>query len=280
MRRPTLLLHLDDTPACALRTDLAFGIARRFHCHVVGLAACGSVPVASMATLGEVGLDTLGPALTQLKASAVERAAQFRERCIAAGLASFDAVAAEDDDAHALLWHARACDLVVVGQADASRSGASAVRRSIEDVVLQSPRPVLVVPFAGRFGAVGEDVLIGWNGSRECARAVGDALPLLCRARRVRLVACETPLDAASESNRRGLEAMCQWLQRHGVEASSEVAWTEIDVGNALLSRAADSACDLIVMGAYGHARWAERVLGGVTRTLFGTMTVPVLMSR
>ena len=136
------------------------------------------------------------------------------------------------------------------------------------------------MPYAGHFGAVGKNVLIAWNGSRECARAIADALPVLRRARHVRAVACETPLDTGPEVPRIGLEAICQWLQRHGIEVSAEVAVTEIDVGNALLSHAADGAYDLIVMGAYGHARWAERILGGVTRTMLASMTVPVLMSR
>ena len=280
MTRPTLLLHLDDTPACAHRVDVAFEITRRFHCHVVGLAASGGIPLAAVADPAAMGLDTLGPALAQLNLLATQRAAAFRERCVAAGLASFDAVVAQDDDTHALLQHGRACDLMVVGQADPGHPGTGVARRTLEDVVLQSPRPVLVVPYAGRFSTIGRDVLIAWNGGRECARAIGDALPLLRRARHVRLVACETPIDSGSEATRLDLDATRHWLQRHGVEVSAEVTWTEIDVGNALLSRAADNACDLIVMGAYGHARWAERVLGGVTRTMLATMTVPVLMSR
>jgi nucleotide-binding universal stress UspA family protein len=280
MTRSTLLLHLDDTPACTQRIEVTFKIAHRFHSHVTGLAASGSVPLAAVASPGGMGIDVLGPALVELEMSAQKRASAFRERCAGAGLASFDALVTEDDDTRALLRHARACDLVVMGQADSSQPGSGAARRAVEDVVLQCPRPVLVVPFAGHFHAVGEKVLVAWDGGRECARAVGDALPLLRRARHVRLVACETPLDVGSESTRVDLDAMRQWLHRHGVEVSAEVAWTEIDVGNALLSRAADHACDLIVMGAYGHARWAERVLGGVTRTMLSSMTVPVLMSR
>jgi len=280
MTRPTLLLHLDDTPACAHRVDLTSEIARRFHAHVTGLAACGSIPLLTMADPGEMGLDMLAPALAQLNLLATQRAATFRDQCVAAGLASFDAIVAEDDETQALLRHGRASDLLVLGQVDPGQPRASAARRMLEDVVLQSPRPVLVVPYVGHFGAVGKNVLIAWNGSRECARAIGDALPLLRRARHVRAVACATPLDNSSEPPGIGLEDTCHWLQRHGVEVSSETAVTEIDVGNALLSRAADGACDLIIMGAYGHARWAERVLGGVTRTMLSTMTMPVLMSR
>ena len=104
-------------------------------------------------------------------------------------------------------------------------------------------------------------------------------MPLLRRADRVTVVTYDKhPVsDDAGLSN--DLASLCGWLERHGVQAQVSAETTEIDIANALLSRASDLGADLIVMGAYGHSRWSERILGGATRGVLATMTVPVLMS-
>lgn len=280
MSASTFLLHLDDGPACGHRGDIALGLASRHQAHLTALAASGSIPVSAVAGPGLLGVDTLTPALAHLRQLAWRRAEAFREQARAAGLDDVEVQVDEDGDADALVRHSRSCDLLIVGQADPTARNAGPVRRMLEDVVLQSARPVLVIPFAGRFDRVGSDVLVAWNDTREGARAVADALPLLRRAERVRVVRCASPLEEDSEATGQNLLALQGWLARHGVQATVQTIATETDPGNALLSRAAEWGCDLLVMGAYGHARWAERILGGVTRTLLETMTLPVLMSR
>ncbi|CAN7345021.1 universal stress protein [Rhizobacter sp. LjRoot28] len=280
MPSPTLLLHLDDGPTCEQRTALAIDLARRHGAHLTALAATGSIPISAVAGPGLLGVDTLTPALAHLRLQAARRAAAFREQARAAGLEACEVLIDEDGDAEALVRLSRSADLLVVGQADPADRNAGSNRRMVEDVVLQSARPVLLIPFAGRFDRVGADVLVAWDDRREAARAIADALPLLRESQRVRIVRCATPLDDGSESARESLAALQRWLGRHGVAASAHTITTDVDPGNALLSRAAEWGCDLVVMGAYGHARWAERILGGVTRTMLETMTVPVLMSR
>jgi nucleotide-binding universal stress UspA family protein len=145
------------------------------------------------------------------------------------------------------------------------------------DLVLSVGRPVLFVPYAGRFPATGKRVLVAWNASREAARAVSDALPLLARAESFEVVAFEPrPGDHGEVPG----ADIALYLARHGVKATAaRQSAPEIDIGAQILSRAADTGADLIVMGGYGHSRLRELVLGGVTRSMLEAMTVPVLMS-
>jgi nucleotide-binding universal stress UspA family protein len=141
-------------------------------------------------------------------------------------------------------------------------------------------RPVLALPYAWERRPIGRRVIIGWDGERESARAVSDALPLLRRADHVQVVVVGSqhgPRDRHGDLPGADIAAH---LARHGVpvEASSQ-GITEIPVADALLSAAADSDADLLVMGAYGRSRFREMVLGGTTRRILGEMTLPVLMA-
>jgi len=136
---------------------------------------------------------------------------------------------------------------------------------------------VLVMPYAGTFDVVGKRALLAWNASREATRATTDALPFLRAADKV-VVAPVKP-DRAAHGEAPGTD-IGLYLSRHGVRVEvAAIEGTELDAGSALLSRAADLSIDLIVMGAYGHSRMSELILGGVTRTMMESMTVPVLMS-
>jgi len=138
-------------------------------------------------------------------------------------------------------------------------------------------RPVLIVPRYGTFETVGERVLVAWNGSREATRAVHDALPLLKLASSVTVLSIDPEHDTGDRIP--GADIALH-LARHGVAAEGmSTVGLDISVGDLLLSRAADLGADLIVMGAYGHSRVRELVLGGATRHILQHMTVPVLMS-
>jgi nucleotide-binding universal stress UspA family protein len=148
-------------------------------------------------------------------------------------------------------------------------------------VILGVGRPVLVIPHSGEFPVIGERVLVAWDASRLATRAVNDALPLLESAREVVVMA----VNPRTEEGERGhgeipSADICLHLARHGVRAEAQHLYADdLGVGPLLLSRAIDEGIDLIVCGAYGHARWREIVLGGVTRHLLEHMTIPVLMS-
>ena len=174
--------------------------------------------------------------------------------------------------------HARYADLVVIGQRDEQSPG-GVDKRFEQKVLLAAGRPVLVVPYAFEKRPVGRHVLIAWNASREAARAVSDALPVLTRASHVHVLAFSPQVGGRAHGEEPGAD-VALYLARHGVKVTVSPQYaSDIDVGSQLLSRAFDLSADLIVMGAWGHSRLHELVLGGVTRTLLESMTVPVLMS-
>lgn len=275
----SLLVLLDTDPRCAARTQLAIGLARTLDCHLVGLAPTGRVQfpitIESAAMVGDFVTQAWG----LLNDAAQQAARQFREACEAAGLRSIETVVVEDDKALALVRHAHCSDLTLLGQADPDQPGHLLVRDMVEQVVLQSARPTLVLPYAGRFDSVGRRVLVAWDDSREATRAITDALPLLQRADQVQLLAWNEAGKAGDATLVPRLEAMQHWLMWHGVNAETSVETTGIGIAEAMLSRAADLDADLLVMGAYGHARLTELMLGGATRGLLAAMTLPVLMS-
>lgn len=275
----SLLVALDDRPACAARVDLAIALARRFDAHLAALAPTGREPVPLDGATGIPPAALFEPLWEALRERAHARAQAFRERCASAGLHAFEAAIDDDEAAAAIVRQGCFSDLIVIGQARTGAPGRAAVEAVVEQVVLHAARPVLVVPYAGDFARLGENILVAWNDRREAARALADAMPLLKRAKRVQVLELTAPRESGDDESVARLEALRRWLRRHGVDAEVHREATTIDVGEALLSRAADFDADLIVMGAYGHARWRERVLGGATRTLLATMTVPVLMS-
>jgi nucleotide-binding universal stress UspA family protein len=148
-----------------------------------------------------------------------------------------------------------------------------------DEIVIATGRPVLVVPYAGAFDMVGKRVLIAWDGTREAARAVNDALPLLENAEAV-TVTFIGARETALEEHHPSIERMVHHLQRHGIPArAEETLHGGLRISDVLLSRAADLAVDLLVAGAYHHSQLREALVGGVSRELLDHMTVPVLMS-
>jgi nucleotide-binding universal stress UspA family protein len=175
------------------------------------------------------------------------------------------------------MLHARHADLLILGQEDAEDRSAYIARQFVEDVVMGSGRPAIVLPHAGPASPRMENVMIAWDGGRESARAATDALPLIRRASFVTIMTVQRhPRDGEPT----GID-VAAWLARHGIEASFTTApkASGVNTGAMLLNMLADRHIDLLVMGAYGHARAQERLLGGVTRTMLQSMTVPVLMS-
>ena len=170
---------------------------------------------------------------------------------------------------------ARYFDLAVVGQAKAE---ASQVETMIaESALFESGRPVIMVPYVQRAPVKLDTVMVCWDGGGSAARAVGDALPLLKHARKIEIVIVASERDKPSEIEGADIG---RHLARHGLNVTVErIPGGEIDVGEALLSRAADAGADFMVMGGYGHSRLREFVLGGATRSILRAMTVPVLMS-
>ncbi|MEO8804976.1 MAG: universal stress protein [Burkholderiaceae bacterium] len=275
----SLLVLLDHTSSCAARAAYAMRLAEDLDCHLVGLAPTDLIDLPA-APKAAASLNEYSALVWDALRDQAERAADtFRDACHAAAVKSFEAVVDEANKVESLIRHARCSDLAVLTQADPSSPHFHATRGMVESVILRSARPTLVLPYAGRFESVANRVLVAWNDSREAARAVSDALPMLQRARQVEVASWSEGASTEEKAMRPELDALHKWLMWHGVSAQVQVEPVGAGIADAILSHAADTNADLIVMGAYGHSRWAEFVLGGATRGLLASMTVPVLMS-
>jgi nucleotide-binding universal stress UspA family protein len=275
-----LLVVLDAEPTARERTDLAAALAERFSAHLIGLYPL-PMPQAPR-HFGYYDPALLDPFFAELRERARSSAVKVREVFDhVTGLRGLSAEwrqIPEGPDADPAL-HARYVDLTILGQLDPDHAETELLRPRPEQVALASGRPVLAIPYAGHFESVGRRVLIAWNAAREAARAVSDAMPLLTSAELVTVMTIDPREGPHGRGEFPGADIAVH-LARHGVKAEVErTVSAGLPVGEVLLSRAADLGADLIVMGAYGHSRAREVLLGGATRSVLRSMTVPVLMS-
>lgn len=273
-----LLLSLDSDEDASIRYDLAIQLARAHDAHLTGLyvrnaQAAGGLPGGASAEFGEQLRRAIAAQRAGQDQAQAEAVSRFGDAASAAGIA-FDQHA-EDDFGGAgavphLVRYARAADLVILG-----KDGHNG-RDIAHDVLFSSGVPVIVVP-AIRQARVGRHVMIAWNGSREAARAVKDALPILERATEITILCVD--MSERGRNIQPG-EDLAGHLRHHGIQPTVDnIARNGQSVGDAIVSRMTDAGADLLVMGAWGHSRLREFVLGGVTRSILGQATAPVLMS-
>ncbi|MCC7683191.1 universal stress protein [Janthinobacterium sp. FW305-128] len=287
MTYKTVLLHIDDSAGRAARIEAAASIAQACGGHLTGVALTG---VSRLLYQHQPDLDAdpnLSLHLNFLRDRATRALDGFEQQVRAAGVASFEQRVVDDEAAGGISLLARYADLVVISQYNAKDKSPSVMRDFPAYVLLHSGRPVLIVPYAPPLPllappAAARNVLISWNASKEASRAVTAALPLLQRAGQVHVAIFDAKVHAAEHGEQPGAE-LVHYLARHGVEARLHLldggGVRRGDIGEALLSQAADLSVDLLVMGAYGHSRLRETILGGVTRTILQSMTIPVLMA-
>jgi nucleotide-binding universal stress UspA family protein len=268
----TILLSLQDDAQNEARIRLASRLAERFEARLVGLhvAPLPLVPVG----YGE-GAAYLGPELIESQRKAERIVAERLRRSFeatatrGAGGAVFAEVEGVTGDS--LGEAARAADLTLVPQSAATGIDALPAQ-PVERAVMAAGGPVLMLPQGGWEGDIGKEVLCAWNGSREAARALKDAMPFLAEATRVTLL-------GIGESRGPGLAEVAAMLGRHEITASTLQQDEDEDVGAILRRTAAERSCDLLVMGAYGHSRMRELILGGATRDMLRQAALPVLLS-
>jgi len=274
----TILVHVDGTPQSAQRVDVAARLAAEYEAHLVGAAATGlSAFALPVSVLGAGAMPVVFP-IDELRADADLALDGFDARARAAGALSAERRRCDDEAGVALALQARYCDLVVLSQAppDASMS----LRADfVEYVVMESVRPVLVLPAAGSGAPVGRRVTVAWNGSNEAARAIASALALLKRAAQVDLVVLVADGERERDGHAPGAD-MALYLARHGVKVDLSAGAPGPDAGAALLAFAREKGSDLIVMGAYGHSRFREFMLGGATQTALHGSPVALWMVR
>ncbi|MBS1169749.1 MAG: universal stress protein [Burkholderiaceae bacterium] len=274
----TILVHLDETVRCKERIRIAAGIANAEGAHLVGAAMIGVSTYSFQSSSASERDPNLVKHLEFLREKAARAVANFEKQVQQLGIASFEGRVVDGEAGEGMSLQARYCDLVVIGQTDLDEPTPSVAPDFPEYMVLHAGRPVLVIPSKGEFSHFGERALISWDASRGATRAVTDAIPLLRQANLVQLAVFNADSRRAEHGDRPG-DDVALYLARHGVNIEVLQHQTSQDVGSALLALADELSSDLLVMGGYGHSRFRQMLLGGVTRTVLAGMTVPVIMS-
>lgn len=270
-----LLACLGIAPHQSAAADFAIGLGAELDAHVAAIAFAYE-PVVPITVMGGVPADVVEAERAESERAAQAAKERFDHAAKVALISSESLVygtsIAGAADTFGLV--ARRFDLSIVGQADPKEGLPEDL--IIEAALFDSGRPVIVVPYIYKGGLKLDRVMVCWDGGRTAARAIGDAMPLLTRAKAVEVV---TVVGERGKRNEIPGADMGEHLARHGLNVEVENLPGDGDVGAALLSHAADISADMIVMGAYGHSRLREFVLGGVTRTTLSSMTVPCFMA-
>lgn len=278
----TILVNFQDTKRAPVLIKYAVALAERHNAHLTGLFVMpvtdafpfyAPMPVQISTELWESQrkqfADVAGEIENQFLGAADKAGVQCEWRTVDAQSPLL---------ADTVVEHARSVDLVVVGQPEPENLW-EAWAAVPEQLLMESGRPVLVVPYAGTFDAAAKHVMVAWNGTRESARATFDAMPFLQGAGEVRILS----VNIEAGNNRSGFtpgDDIAISLARHDIKAEAgQTINGGLSVGDELLSRAADYGTELLVMGGYGHGKVYESLFGGATRHILRHMTMPVLMA-
>ena len=256
--------------------DFAISVADTFEAHLLGVAFIYD-PIIPGTVMGGIPPEFIESQRRESEKKAQDAIARFEQAAKRAGISyeTRDVNASIAGAAERLGRLARRFDLVVVGQPDRDKS--APVEVVDEGVLFDSGRPVIFVPYIQKAGLKLERVMVCWDGSRSATRAIADAMPFLHKAKQIEIVMVASKAGKNDEIPGADLG---QHLARHGLKVDvKRITSPDIDVPSTILSYAADSSADMLVMGGYGHSRLREFILGGVTRGILETMTVPTLMS-
>jgi len=271
-----ILVHLDNKDPSKARLQAAINLAKANDATLTGIYVKMKPYLPSYAEV-QISPEILKQEEDKIDQEADKASEAFAKATDGNGLKTNWRIA-EGTAPEVIAEQARYFDLAVVGQCDPEENIFVGDREMPDRMILTSGRPAMVIPYAGEFEAIGKHVLIAWDASPMAARAVHDAMPFLEAAEKVTVMVIN-PLDVETDTGELPGADIAAHLAHHGVNAEADHVVSDMDPGDILLSRAADLGADLIVMGAYGHSRWAELVLGGVTNHMLNHMTIPVLMS-
>jgi nucleotide-binding universal stress UspA family protein len=281
MSYKSIAVHLDTSKRVQLRLEIALRLARQFEADLMALfAVFVPEPQTMVAMAGSAEYYSIHEEDRKRNAAAIERL--FKAEVTRADVPGRWIETGEYGQ-RSVSRYGRCADLIVLGQDDPGDPESFIADHFAENLIMSGGRPVLLIPYAGEFALIGTRVMIAWDGSREATRAVHDALPFLKRAQDVTVVSVNEHAghSISPPSGEVPGADVAVMLARHGVEVAmtSVESGKGLSTGEALLSQASDLNADLLVMGAYGHARWQELMLGGATRTLLEASTLPVLFS-
>jgi len=278
MALKSLIVFVDPSPAGEARTRYAVKLAVQHDAHLIGVFLA---PAAWTQNASDSYVR--GPGAI---ADMLERHDLFEREAAAAASGSFEAIAGrervtfefrsiEASNADALLrLHSLHSDLVIVGHSEAGPSSQGAPAA----MLMATGVPFLIVPETWTGPSVANNVLFAWNASREARRAISDSLPLLKAARSVAVLVIDAQKNP-SHGEQPGAD-VAHFLSRHGVAARVEQSQSGgLAVADVIRNFAVEDGSDLIVLGAYSHARTREFIFGGVTRSLLKAITVPTLIA-
>jgi nucleotide-binding universal stress UspA family protein len=274
----SIVVHLDTGERAHPRLELALRVAKQFGAHLTGMFSVFMPDRRSFYVMaGSAEYYSSQEKLRTERHAAIERL--FHAELGRAKVAG-DWVTTDECANLAVPRLGRTADLIIASQDNPDDPEAYVGDHFPENLLMSTGRPVLMVPYVGAFPSLGSAVMVAWDGSREATRAVHDALPFMQHAKKTTVVTVNGRQDEPADSRPAGAD-IAAVIARHGVkvEVINIDAAAGASIGDALLSHASDLGANLIVMGAYGHARWQELVMGGATREILKSMTLPVLMS-
>lgn len=274
MSYKSMTVCLDNSAGSSRLLEFALTLAAQNNAHLTGLhLTYAPIILSDPYAVWE-------PMMLEWEESAQAKQAQAREKFISeaakAGV-NADFSAYRSTDLHAVIAHARASDITIVGQRNQGDSEGDLGSNFPISFVLKLGRPVLFFPYNGEVSTKFNTIIVAWDGGREATRAMADAMPFLKQAQQVKVLSISEHADEDHDFPDIDIAA---YLAKHGVKVDIEKN-ENVNVAPAewLLTRAANHGADMLVMGAYGHNRLTELILGGVTRTVMRKMTLPVLMS-
>ena len=271
-----LVVNLSASDGADPASDYAISVADAFRAHAFGIAFAYE-PILPPSVMGGLPPEIIESQRAEGENAATAVIARFEESARRAGLSAKSRMIPTSLAGAADVFGriARRFDLSVVGQAEPDTVAPQEL--IIEAALFESGRPVLVVPYIQKQGLKLDRVLVCWDASRNAARAIADAMPFLRRSKAIDVIVVATERPKSDELP--GAD-IAHHLARHELEVDlKRIVSGGTDVASTILSYAADSAADFIVMGGYGHSRLREFILGGATRGILSAMTVPTLMS-
>jgi len=269
-----ILLNLPADIKQEAAANYAISVAGAFAAHLKAMTFAYD-PVLSATVMGDVlPVDFINAQRALAEEAANAAATKLNEIARRSGISVETQVETTSVGAAADIFgqFGRRFDLSIVGQANPDVVGPQNL--IIEAALFQSGRPVVVVPYIQKAGLTLDRVLVCWDGGRQAARAIADALPLLHRAKAIEVATVMTKSDDLPDAD------IARHLARHDLKVDlKRIVRRGIDVADSIVSYAADVSADFIVMGGYGHSRLREFILGGATRGVLSSMTIPTLMS-
>lgn len=276
-----LILHITDTPGDGNALDMALALAEHAHAH---LTVVGSVYLPAPVP-GAWGVPPdaswMQRIYAETRAMAEAQAARLRDRIDRESVPSevrlIESVAA--DSLHKAALHTHYADLAVMTSAQGDLGERSAVRAFFSALLLESGRPVLIVPPHCQVKMPPRHVVVAWRPTREASRALHDAMPLLRAAESVDVLEIEAGPEERSEDGAQPGADIATHLARHDLKVRVVVQQSGGSVTTELLRHCEQSGAQLLVAGGYGHSRFREWVLGGTTRELLQFAQLPVFFS-